>query len=141
MSASHPASRITDGSGYLAGCAALAGLFQIIAGSSGMGKLIRIVPHPVMVGFVNGLSLVMLKAQLTHFQSAATGKYFSLRRHEGLATYGCAALTMVLVRFVIPTLHDCVEATKAIPPTLGGVVISAIIARFFNWPVKTLAGE
>lgn len=108
-----------------------------------MGKLIRIVPHPVMVGFVNGLSLVMLKAQLTHFQSAASSgkKFLSLQTHEGMATYGCALLTMILVRFVIPKLHDSVEFAKAIPPSLGGVVISAMVARFFNWPVKTLAGE
>lgn len=124
----------------MAGCATLAGLIQIIAGSAGMGKLIRIVPHPVMVGFVNGLSLVMLKAQLTHFQSAK-GKYFSLRSQEGMATYGCALLTMILVRFGIPKLQEWVEAAKAIPPTLGGVVISAIIARFFKWPIKTLAGK
>lgn len=94
-----------------------------------------------MVGFVNGLSLVMLKAQLTHFQSATTGKYLSFRTHEGMATYGCALLTMILVRFGIPKFQESMEAAKAIPPTLGGVVISAIAARIFHWPVKTLAGE
>ncbi len=104
-----------------------------------MGKLIRIVPHPVMVGFVNGLSLVMLKAQLTHFQSA--GKYLSIRSVEGLATYGCALLTMILVRFGIPKLQESFEAAKTIPPTLGGVVISSIVARFLKLPVKTLAGK
>ena len=80
----------SHGSGYLAGCAALAGILQIVAGSAGLGKLIRLVPHPVMIGFVNGLSLVMLKAQLTHFKSA--GKFLSLVSPEGRATYGCALL-------------------------------------------------
>ena len=104
-----------------------------------MGKLIRLVPHPVMVGFVNGLSLVMFKAQLTHFKSA--GKFLSVMSPEGRATYGCALMTMALVRFGIPKLQENVEATKAVPPTLGGVVLSAAIARFFKWPIKTLAGE
>lgn len=104
-----------------------------------MGKLIRLVPHPVMVGFVNGLSLVMLKAQLTHFKSG--GKFLAFLSPEGMATYGCALLTMALVRFGIPKLHDKVEATKAVPPTLGGVVIATFIARFFKWPIKTLAGK
>jgi SulP family sulfate permease len=104
-----------------------------------MGNLIRIVPHPVMVGFVNGLSLVMLKAQLSHFKSA--GKYLSLMSPEGRATYGCALLTMTLVRFGIPKLQDKVEAAKAIPPSLGGVVIATAIARYFKWPIKTLAGK
>jgi hypothetical protein len=66
-----------------------------------MGNLIRIVPHPVMVVFVNGQSLVMLKAQLSHFKSAS--KYLAPLSPEGRATYGCALLTMVLVRFGIPT--------------------------------------
>jgi len=103
-----------------------------------MGKLIRLVPHPVMVGFVNGLSLVMLKAQLTHFQSSA-GKFLSPLSPEGAATYGCTLLTMALVRLGIPKLQEKVDAAKAVPPTLGGVVLSAAIAKAFKWPLKTLA--
>lgn len=90
-----------------------------------------------MVGFVNGLSLVMLKAQLTHFQSG--GKFLSLLTPEGRATYGCAVLTMFLVRYGMPKLREHVDAAKAVPPTLGGVVISATLARLFDWPLKTLA--
>jgi len=81
-----------------------------------MGNLIRIVPHPVMVVFVNGQSLVMLKAQLSHFKSAS--KYLAPLSPEGRATYGCALLTMALVCFGIPTLQENVEAAKAIPPSL-----------------------
>lgn len=128
----------SHGSGYLAGCAALSGLLQITSGSLGMGKLIRMVPHPVMVGFVNGLSVVMLKAQLSHFHGA-TGSFLPLLSSEGKATYGCALLTMALVRFGIPALQEKVDAAKAVPPTLGGVVIATSIARLLKWPVKTLA--
>ncbi|EED87248.1 sulfate transporter, partial [Thalassiosira pseudonana CCMP1335] len=127
----------SHGGGYLAGCAALAGILQIVAGTAGMGKLIRIVPHPVMIGFVNGLTLVMLKAQMTHFKTA--GKFMSLFTAEGKATYGCAILTMFLVRFGLPKLQKKVEAAKAVPPTLGGVVLAAIVAKYLKWPVKTLA--
>ncbi len=91
-----------------------------------MGKLICIVPHPVMVIFVNGLSLVMLKAQLSHFKSA--GKYLLPISPKGRATNGCALLTVALVCFGIPKLHEHVEAAKAIPPSLGGVVIATAIA-------------
>ena len=115
----------------------IVGVDTNICRRSRMGKLIRLVPHPVMVGFVNGLTIVMLKAQLTHFQSG--GKFLSLFSPEGKATYGCALLTMALVRFGIPKLQEKVEAANAVPPTLGGVVISAAIARFFKWPIKTLA--
>ena len=128
----------SHGGGYLAGCAALAGLIQIASGLLGMGKLIRLVPHPVMIGFVNGLSLVMLNAQLGHFKSAA-GSFLSIFSPEGKYTYGCALLTMALVRYGIPALQEKVESAKAVPPTLGGVVIATFIARFLKWPVKTLA--
>ena len=104
-----------------------------------MGKLIRLVPHPVMLGFVNGLAIIMTKAQLTHFKSA--GKFLSLVSPEGRYTYVCALLTMALVRFGIPKVQGKVEVAKAIPSTLGGVVISAAIARIFKWPIKTLAGD
>ena len=128
----------SHGGGYLAGCASLAGLLQIASGTLGMGKLIRMVPHPVMVGFVNGLSLVMLKAQLGHFKGAS-GSFLPLFSPEGTATYGCALITMSLVRFGIPSLKEKFECAKAIPPTLGGVVIATSIARFLKWPVRTLA--
>ncbi|KAK1735339.1 sulfate permease family inorganic anion transporter [Skeletonema marinoi] len=117
----------SHGSGYLAGCAALSGLLQITSGALGVGKLIRLVPHPVMVGFVNGLAVVMLKAQLGHFKGAG-GAFLSLLSPEGKATYGCALLTMALVRYGIPALQEKVESAKAVPPTLGGV----------NAPLETL---
>ncbi len=128
----------SHGSGYLAGCAALAGLLQITSGTLGVGKLIRLVPHPVMLGFVNGLSFVMLKAQLGHFKGAS-GDFLPLLSPEGKATYACALLTMALVKFGIPALQEKVEPAKAVPPTLGGVVIATAIARVLKWPIKTLA--
>lgn len=100
----------SHGPAYLAGCAALAGLLQIVAGAAGLGKLIRLVPHPVMLGFVNGLTIVMFKAQLTHFKEAE--KFLSVFSEVGRATYACTALTMALVKFAIPKLQEKVEAAK-----------------------------
>ena len=100
----------SHGPGYLAGCAALAGLLQITAGMAGLGKLIRLVPHPVMLGFVNGLTIVMFRAQLTHFKVG--GKFLSLFSEVGRSTYALTVLTMGLVRFGMPKLQEKVEATK-----------------------------
>ncbi|KAL3933565.1 MAG: hypothetical protein SGBAC_010337 [Bacillariaceae sp.] len=108
----------------------MAGLLQVLAGSLGVGKLITLVPHPVMLGFVNGLAVVMSKAQMMHFQSG--GKFLSLMDPVGASTYGIAALTMVLVK-AIPKL------TKAIPPSLGAVTIASVAVRLFAIPAKTLA--
>lgn len=120
----------SHGPAYLSVCAMMAGILQILAGSLGVGKLIKLVSHPVMLGFVNGLAVVMTKAQLTHFQSG--GKFVSLLDPAGASTYGIAALTMALVK-LIPKL------TKAIPPSLGAVTIASVVVRLFSLPTKTLA--
>jgi sulfate permease, SulP family len=123
LSASH-------GPAYLSVCAIMAGLMQIAGGLLGIGKLLKLIPHPVMLGFVNGLAIVMTKAQLMHFKSG--GNFMSLTSPLGASTYGVAALTMVLVK-LIP------KVTKAVPPSLGAVAISSIVAKFFALPAKTLA--
>lgn len=121
----------SHGPSYLSACAMLAGLLQIGSGLLGVGKFINLVPHPVMLGFVNGLALVMTKAQLAHFQTAG-GHFMSLTSSLGAATYGIAALTMVLVK-LLPKI------TKAVPPTLGAVTIASLVTKLFSIPAKTLA--
>ena len=56
---------------YLFATVVLMGLLQIAAGALRLGKFIRLVPHPVMLGFVNGLAIVIFLAQLTQFQMTA----------------------------------------------------------------------
>ena len=61
----------SHGNAYLSACVILAGLLQTMSGLLGLGKFIRLVPHPVMLGFVNGLAVVMTRAQLSHFRDAS----------------------------------------------------------------------
>ena len=113
---------------YLSVCAILAGALQIIGGGTlGLGKFVRLVPHPVMLGFVNGLAILMTKAQLVHFQGVNP-----LANKAGASLYGITALTMLLCK-LIPKM------TTAIPSTLGAVVLSALVAHGAKLPVKTLA--
>ena len=56
------------GNQYLFACMMLAGLIQIAAGQFRLGKFIRLVPNPVMLGFVNGLAIVIGMAQLESFK-------------------------------------------------------------------------
>ena len=46
----------------------LSGILMVLFGAFRLGKLIRMVPHPVMLGFVNGLAIIIAMAQLTHFK-------------------------------------------------------------------------
>jgi SulP family sulfate permease len=123
------------GPSYLSACAILAGLLQIVFGGYfGMGKFIRLVPHPVMLGFVNGLTVVMARAQLTHFKDS-TNALLSLSSSAGRSMYGLTASTAILVR-VLPKI----KLFKSIPPTLGAVTICSILAKVLKLPgVKTLA--
>src|SRR5210317_544173 len=57
---------------YLFATVVLMGIIQIVAGALKAGKLIRIVPYPVMLGFVNGLAIVIFLAQIQHFQTTTT---------------------------------------------------------------------
>lgn len=117
--------RRTMGPEYVSLCALMTGLFQIIGGVLGLGNFIRLVPHPVMLGFVNGLAVVMTKAQLHHFQGIALGS------PRGLATIGITGVTMILVK-LLPKL------TKVIPPSLGAVAIATVVSNVFQLPVETL---
>jgi len=122
---------VSHGPAYLSACACMAGAFQIFGGVLGLGKLIRLVPHPVMLGFVNGLAIVMTNAQLVHFQNAA-GQWLSPLSNVGASVYGIAAFTIALVK-LLPLV------TKIVPPTLGAVTISTIAVKMLNLPVKTLS--
>ena len=102
------------------------GLVQVLAGILGVGKFIRLVPHPVMLGFVNGLAVVMTRAQLRHFRAPLA---CGLASPEALAMVGLTSLTMGLVRLV-PRL------TRAVPPTLAAVSLVSVLASAPAWKSK-----
>jgi SulP family sulfate permease len=121
----------SHGNVYVSASALLAGIFQAAGGALGLGRLIRLIPHPCMLGFVNGLAVVMTKAQLHHFRVDGDA-FMSIRTAAGASMYGLTALTMVLVK-LMPKI------TKVIPPTLGAVILSTIISKYLKLPVQTLA--
>lgn len=101
---------------YLSAAVLLAGLIQMSFGFMDLGKFIRLVPHPVMLGFVNGLAVVMTRAQLTHFRAPLAAGLLS---PQCLTMSALTALTMALVKLV-PRL------TKRVPPSL--VAVGAVTA-------------
>ena len=123
------------GAEYLFAAVLLAGLIQILAGVFHLGKFIRLVPYPVMLGFVNGLAIVIGLAQLGQFKSATsiddaaptgdTGGHSALdvlfngNWMEGQALYlmvGLTALTMFIM-WVFPKI-----------PKIGKILPSALVA-------------
>jgi len=109
---------------YLFAAVALAGVFQILAGVFRLGKFIRLVPHPVMLGFVNGLAIVIFLAQLKQFQ--VPGADGSMEWMSGPALWvmlGLVGLTMAIIYF-LPKL------TSAIPSALAAILVVSLIAIF-----------
>ncbi|WP_371933309.1 SulP family inorganic anion transporter [Ruegeria discodermiae] len=113
---------------YLFATVVLMGILQIIAGVMQWGKFIRLVPHPVMLGFVNGLAIVIFLAQLGQFKVPGSmentghgmsgGEWLS-----GMPLYlmlGLVALTMAII-WVMP------RVTRIVPAPLAGIGIVAIL--------------
>ena len=98
------------------------GVIQIVVGALRLGNLIRMVPFPVMLGFVNGLAIVIGLAQLENFKVANDGGSHGWLPIEDLAIMiGLIALTMVVI-FLVPKI------SKLIPAALAGiVVVSAVV--------------
>ena len=107
---------------YLFATVVLMGIIQISAGLLRLGKFIRMVPHPVMLGFVNGLAIVIFLAQLSNFK--VTGEDGSTEWMTGSPLWtlvGLIALTMVIIKY-FPLI------TRAIPSTLAAIlVVSALV--------------
>ncbi|KWW45714.1 sulfate permease [Vibrio cholerae] len=108
---------------YLFAAILLTGLLQVAAGLFKLGKFIRMVPHPVMIGFVNGLAIVIFLAQLGQFKAPdLNGVMTWLPQKELLLMLGLVALTMAIIHF-LPKL------TTAIPSSLAAIVTVTLLVQ------------
>ncbi|MCL1094764.1 MULTISPECIES: SulP family inorganic anion transporter [Shewanella] len=117
---------------YLFAAVVLAGLIQVSAGVLKLGKFIRIVPYPVMIGFVNGLAIVIFLAQLGQFQTPdANGVMSWLPQDQLLLMLGLVALTMAIIQF-LPKL------TTTIPSSLAAILTVTLLVTFLNLDTRTV---
>ena len=117
---------------YLFAAVVLTGLIQVSAGLLKLGKYIRMVPYPVMLGFVNGLAIVIFLAQLQHFQihSADDGTQW-LSGEPLWILLGLIALTMAIIHF-LPKL------STAFPASLAAIIVVSLLVIGFNVDTKTV---
>ena len=120
---------------YLFPAVILCGVFQIIVGGLRLGKLIRLVPHPVMLGFVNGLAIVIFLAQFGSFRTfdAQTSQLVYLRGLPLLVMLGLVALTMAII-WLLP------KWTKSVPPSLVAILSVTILSVGINRFAATTDG-
>ncbi len=120
----------THGVEYLFATVVLMGIMQIFAGIFHLGKFIRLVPHPVMLGFVNGLAVVIFLAQLHQFQVPAVAG-----EHGGEMVYLSGMPLIIMLALVVLTMviiWGMPKITKAIPAPLAGIGIVAAIVIIFG---------
>lgn len=113
---------------YVFAAVILSGLIQIFAGSLKLGKFIRLVPHPVIFGFVNGLAIIIFLSQLDQFK-AADGNWLS-----GPAAYSFLGLVLLAMAIIwgLPKL------TKAVPATLTSILVVFGVVALFGVDTKTV---
>jgi SulP family sulfate permease len=118
---------VQHGVQYLLATVLLSGLLMAVFGLLKLGKLVRMVPHPVMLGFVNGLAIVIAMAQLEHFKH--DGAWLT-----GAPLYWMAALVAVTmgIVYLLPRL------TRAVPPALVAIVGVGLGVSLLNLPTHTL---
>ena len=118
---------VQHGAQYLLATVLLGGVVMMLFGLLRLGKLVRLVPYPVMLGFVNGLAIVIALAQLEHFKQ---GEHWL----TGMPLYlmiGLVALTMLVV-YVLPKL------TRAVPPALVAILGVGLLVYVLDLPTRTL---
>lgn len=108
------------------------GIIQILAGVLKLGKFIRMVPHPVMLGFVNGLAIVIFLAQIPNFQTTLADGTNTWLPFNELAMMGGLVFGTMLVMYFLPKI------TRALPAGLIAIVSVSAVVIFGNLDTKTV---
>ncbi|GGW25110.1 SulP family inorganic anion transporter [Arenibacter certesii] len=119
----------THGVEYLFAAVALAGVLQLLVGLFKLGKFVRLIPQPVMFGFLNGLAVIIFMAQVAQFKTMDGGAEVWM---EGSALYIMVGLTLLTIAIV--ALWP--KITKAVPPSLVAILVVFGIVFFLDIDTK-----
>lgn len=123
---------VQHGVEYLFATVVLTGILQMLFAWFRLGKIIRMVPHSVMLGFVNGLAIIIASAQLQHFHiRTAQGREVWMAPAGLLTMFGLVAVT-VAVTVLLPKL------TKAFPSALAGILAATATALLCGIHTRTV---
>ncbi|UUV21140.1 SulP family inorganic anion transporter [Paenimyroides aestuarii] len=114
---------------YLFAAIVLAGIMQMLVGIFKLGKFVRLIPQPVMFGFLNGLAVIIFMAQVAQFKIVENGVESWM---SGSALYIMGGLTLLTIAivFVLP------KFTKAVPASLVAILVVFGIVYFFGIDTK-----
>ncbi len=120
---------VSHGLEYVFGAVIIAGIIQIIVGLFKLGKFIRLVPQPVMFGFVNGLAIIIFMSQLEQFKVRVGDNVEWITGTPFFIMAALVALTIAII-VILP------KFTKAIPSSLVAIIVVFAIVYFFGIDTK-----
>ena len=127
---------VQHGVEYLFATVVLMGILQVCAGILRLGKFIRMVPHPVMLGFVNGLAIVIFLSQLTQFKVPCTNDG-ALECGQWLSGTPMA-LMLALVGGTMAIIFLLPKITKVVPSALAAIVVASLVTIGLNLDTPTV---
>lgn len=116
---------------YLFMTVILMGVIQVLAGVFKLGKFVRLIPHPVMMGFVNGLAIVIFLSQLSMFMTSENGEMVWMEGGSLWTMIGLVGLTIAIM-FGLP------QITKKLPEALVAILVVSAIVIFGDLEVATV---
>ena len=116
---------------YFLAALVLAGIIQMLVGVFKLGKFVRLIPQPVMFGFLNGLAVVIFMSQLNQFTMINDGVSTLLSGSSLYIMVGLTLLTVVVAVF-FPKIN------KSVPASLVAILVTFILVLVFNIPTKTV---
>ena len=123
---------VDHGAEYLFATVILMGVLQLIAGIFKLGKFIRMVPQPVMLGFVNGLAIVIGISQLSQFKTINSfGELVWITGDTLIYSIGFVLLTMLVI-WLLPKI------TKLIPATLAAILVTTILVLILKIDIPSV---
>lgn len=129
LAMAHPVANM--GLNYLFATVILMGLIQVAAGTFKLGKFIRLIPHPVMLGFVNGLAIVIFLSQLNMFKTVDAG-VSQWMQGQDLITMVSLVLATMGIMILLPKL------TRKIPAALTAILVITAVTVSMGLDVPTV---
>ncbi len=128
----NPSITVDEITQYVFATVILAGIIQILAGILKLGKFMRLVPQPVIFGFVNGLAVIIFLSQLSQFTTDSTNPEAPWMSGQELYVFVGLVVTAMLIIWGLPKI------TKVVPAALTAILAIFGIVYFFDIPTTTV---
>src|SRR5438045_8327609 len=126
-------------------CTVMAGVLLVIMGVSGLGTAVKFIPRPVVIGFTNGIAVLIASTQVKDFFGLHLDKVpgvFSLRMQALAANFHTLSFeATALAVFTLLTLIVCRSVSTRIPGPIVALVLATSAVYFFNMPLETIGAK